>query len=657
MQDKLGNTVENDEVHMRSEVTINDLPVEIILNIFSNLEPVDLKDLRLVCQKWNHVVSDKRAWTSAFRNRLGTGKVFASVTRSNHWLPEYFGRVSATRKWKKAKGTAQLYQIFNSEFGTVGHVEADFVHDRLLVFDGTFGAVSLCTLTLGKNQVYIPDNRLFAHNLAYDVSWNYLCWGNEHGTIFLKNLATATSSAALILSTTQFGNCDSPLVFLRLNRDADKHRGKVDIVSVTQSGLMQFWTLGGTAKGSTEVFSEGEEFISAEVDFNNMVVVVTLKSIVIVDFSTFQVTTQYDYRNFCEVPLDVKVDFGDNNVVFCGSHAVHIIHFGAEVLILVGHAPDQIIAATLQKISAPRNKDIAGGDGRLCAITLVDASVCVFNIRDVGNTFTFNTRITPFSDSRAPEVVAHLIKVAINSSVIAIGALADWIHFYDAHSGEYLREGTKVSRRLTRNGTLPILTLEFGPTDACGVVVSGDVVQYFRFGDVTGTRKKPNAPAGSDLLSRREMHRHIRAQMDEYDAQEHVRRERERMFDKYNGTNYDSEMEELRMAMALSESYTDPDLERAILLLKEPSVAEDMDPDLQRALALSEQETTLDGSGSSKMREWELLSATASQSFEHGQTLQDSTTLGNTNTDKETTGYDSDEEMLRRVLELLLVDH
>lgn len=83
------------------KVHINDLPHEILLDVFAHMQPVELKDLRLVCRKWNLVVSDKSAWVKAFHNRFGTGNVFASVTGSSMWLTEYLGRVAMSRKWSK----------------------------------------------------------------------------------------------------------------------------------------------------------------------------------------------------------------------------------------------------------------------------------------------------------------------------------------------------------------------------------------------------------------------------------------------------------------------------------------------------------------------------------------------------------------------------
>lgn len=669
-QDTLGNTYEQEPPSLLPQVTINDLPVEILIGIFAHLSPVEFKTLRLVCRKWNYALSDKAVWAKAFGNRFGTGATFASVTRSQMWLLEYFGRISATKKWAKAKATSQLYRLVNNEYGMVDHIETDFVHDRFLMFARVSGAVSYCTLTLGKNQVFIPDDPLFSRILAYDATWSYLCWGRTTGEIYLKNLATSTASGSNRLSITRIRSASTiapdsehPISIVKLNREPDKHKGKVDIVSTNAMGLVQFWSLSGA---EIALLNLDEPAFFLDTDFKTYVVVLSYQCITFVDFATRKVVSKYEHGwSFLEPPVAVHVDLGDFNVVICDDTRVRIFHFdGTLFSMLEGQVPQEvtIIDGTIQKSSGARKKNIVGGDGLLYAITLSDGSVCVFNIRDAPSLLKFTNRIMPFSDARSPVGVAQYTKVALNSSVVAIGALADWIHIYDAHSGEYLREGTKVARKLTRNGVTPILKIEFGPNGACGVVVCGDVVHYFRFGEEPKAKKKPNAPPGSDASSRREMHRHIQAQIDDYDSLQHSQIRLERMADKYNGTRFDSEQEEWRVALALSASYANneeglDDLEKVIALLQTDvsNVPEDTDEDLRLALALSEQDsfagtTSESGSpGADVVRHREGQSSQTERSHGDEQSQQN---MCETQSSGET-----DEEILKRVLELLLIEH
>jgi len=683
-QDSLGNTYEQETPQVLPQVTINDLPVEVLIGIFANLSPVEFKNLRLVCRKWNFVLSDRAVWAKAFGNRFGTGPTFASVTRSQMWLLEYFGRISATKKWAKAKATAQLYRLINNQYGIVDHIETDFIHDRFLMFAGVSGAVSYCTLSLGKNQVFIPDDPLFSRILAYDATWTYLCWGRTTGEIYLKNLATSTASGSNRLSLTKIRSVNTtsseselPISIVKLNREPDKHKAKVDIVSMNTMGLVQFWSLLGKEISSLDL---NDSAFFLDTNFKKYIVVVSSHFITLVDFNTHELLSKFEHGwTFSETPVAVNVDFGDLNVVICDETCVRVFHYAdSSFSVLEGHVPTEmtIIDGTMQTSSAVRNKNIVGGDGLLYAITLSDGSVCVFNIRDAPSHLKFPVRILPFADSRSPTGIAQYTKVALNSSVVAIGALADWIHIYDAHSGEYLREGAKVSRKFTRNGVAPILKIEFGPNGACGIIVCGDVVQYFRFGEEAKPKKKPNAPLVADASSRREMHRHIQAQIDDYDSLQHSEFELERMADKYNGTRFDSEQEEWRVALALSASYANneeslDELERVIELLQTDvsNVLEDaVDEDLKLALAISKQESfnVLNSGVESPEHVGSHSGANVSQSRANGQIQRNEQEhnrqeqsgygdseiqVGNSET------YESDEEVLRRVLELLLIEH
>lgn len=616
--------------------------MEVLIRIFSHLDPVDLRDLRLVCRSWNNAVLDQSAWAKSFSNRFGTDKVFPSVTRSLMWLAEYFGRVGALRRWSKAKPFALQYQLLNSEYGRVDMIQTDFAHDRLLTYSKAFGTVSICTMTLGRNQVFIPENFLFTGILTYDSNWNYLCVGKLSGEIYVKNLMTASSSGSSRLSTTKIGQDELPLVGVRINPECDKRKQKVDIISANATGQVQFWTLASEQKGLVNVDGTA---IALGSDFASSVAVVTETHIHVVDFQTYEVIVSAELgwditadKVFCDFDLD------DNNVVISTGRSVKVFHFESNTYsVAEAHVPEDvhIIDGTMQQSTHKRNANLAGGDGLLYALTLSDGSVVTFNIRGIA-TIVFSTRIFPFLDDRSPQNVEEYTKVALNSSVIAIGAFADWIHFYDAHLGQYLRQGTKVGRKWMRYETLPILKIQFGPESAgaCGVIVSGNVVQHFRFGELAASKQKPNAPQAQDLSNRRAKQANIRAQMHEYDALEHQQQQQERLADKYNGTSFESEQEELRIAMALSASCaengdSDEELQKALALLEQAS--EEPDDELSAALALSARDRHEQIHGLAEQNE-------GSSSFESTPAPAE-------------LHEESDDELLQRVLRLSLLEH
>lgn len=574
IQDSVGNTynTEEDESHLKHKAHINDLPSEVLLNVFCNLSPVDLKDIRLVCRQWKDVVLDKAAWIRAFDNRFLTGEVFSSVTGSQSWILEYFGRVALLRTWAKAKSISKLYSL-NSEYMAVDRVAADFVHDRLLTFSHMLGTVTSCTLTLGKNQVFIPEHHLFSRTLVFDVNWNYLCVCLASGEVYLKNLITATSSGSQRLSVSTIASLGEPIVDVKLSPECDKYRERTDIVLMTSSGGIKFLNLNGKILFDLAL---DEPALFIDTDFKKSVVALTSAHIYIIDFQKKLMVQKIQHGwEFDEIPPVCDVDFFDLSVILGYNNIFRVFHIsGNEYLETEGESPPDtiIIDGTIQDCSKERDDSVAGGDGRLYALILSDGSVCVFELREAKRTIAFKTRIMPFTDDRTPRNIHSFTKVALNSSVIAIGALADWLHFYDAHSGQYLREAPKVSKKLTHDRMVPILCIKFAPSGASGVVVSGDVVQYFRYGDLPPEAKRPNAPQASDLSNKRAIQQHIKTQLNEYEELEHNKHQAAVLADKFNGTTFESEQEELRMAMALSAStidVEDSDLAVALALLRE----------------------------------------------------------------------------------------
>ncbi|PSK37670.1 hypothetical protein C7M61_003377 [Candidozyma pseudohaemuli] len=623
--DSLGNTApSSDEVHHQN-VHINDLPDEVLLNVFAHMQPVELKDLRLVCSKWNHVVLDKSAWIKAFHNRFGTGNVFASVTGLTMWLTEYLGRVAVARKWAKARAYSHSYALVNNEFGmrVPPRVFVDFAHDRILTFARFLGAISMCTLSTGRNQVFFPENSVLSMGMAVDSNWSHLCVGKPNGEVLLKNLITSSATGLGKQSvTTLQGPTDDPIVALKLNETFEKVREKVEIVAGTRGGLLLLWS--ATTLLRTIFVSQTCGVLEVESDFTKSVVVVTEEEIIAYELSLGEETHRVAHGIALMPHVNFRIDLADMNVVAYDETTVKVFHLAEEVFVRETEAPEEvsIIGGKLQQSDRKvRNSDVAGGDGRLFALIFSDGSVGTFNIRDTSSEIKLLTRIMPRYD--APFGIFDWTAVALNSSTIAIGLLPNFVHFYDSHLGEYLREGVKVLRKLFREGEPPIRHMSFSSNQAAGVVVSGSVAQYFRFGDAPlSSKRKPNTPQAAEGSSRHAMHRHIKAQLDDYDTLEDSRRRAELMADRYNGTELESEAEELRMAMALSASSV-------------PDTSED--DDLERALALSREElervTPLEGT----LRSHELFKQPATG--HPGEPIEE-----------------SDDDILRQVIEISLTD-
>ncbi|OVF08646.1 putative SCF ubiquitin ligase complex subunit [Clavispora lusitaniae] len=608
---------QNSQSHEHEPYTphINDLPHETLVDIFAHLTPMELRELRLVCRKWNSAVSDKAAWTQAFRNQLGTPSEFASVTGSRAWLAEYFGRVARLRQWTKAKARAHSYSLVNGEYGPSAVVEMDFAHDRLATISPA-GSLASCALVSGKNQVFVPGSAHFAAVSASDASGALLGVGTRDGVVWAKNLASAqpaqavarpdSANSAHSANSTHSAHSADPveIVSVRVRRQKNVRGAPGEMVALDAAGQVRVFSASALLRSA----HLGERAFCMDTDFER-IVVVTAENVHVLAFSSLEPLAVAPHGWTLDAPPHCHVDFAGSAVALVHGSTVRVLREQMAWAYVEAQLPANVVHTALQMPAGrPQDARVAGGDGRLLAAALDDGSVAVFNVRARG-ALRPQCLIAPFHDARAPRGLEARTKVAVDSCVVVVAAAYDWVHFYDAHSGRYLREGTAAARRGTRHGTAPVSAVALGPS-ASGVVVCSDVVQHFSFG--APPVQRPSTPAG-ESTSRRARQHTIRTQLDDWAALRHAEAERARLADKYNGTDYVSEDDELRTAMALS-----------------ASDASGEDAELLAALALSRQDES---------SPWQtLVSPEGTSASAHG-------------------GEDDEEEILRRVLELSLLEH
>lgn len=125
-QDSLGNTIINPSQKIEStnqiinhpKLSINDLPSELLIQIFTHLDPIYLNSLRLVCKHWNYIINDKELWMKSFQLRFNipiTSSSFPSLSQSLNWMNEYFMRLQVNKNWKRGISIHKTYQIINND--------------------------------------------------------------------------------------------------------------------------------------------------------------------------------------------------------------------------------------------------------------------------------------------------------------------------------------------------------------------------------------------------------------------------------------------------------------------------------------------------------------------------------------------------------------
>lgn len=607
----------NENVEIQSLVHINQLPIEILINIFGNLEMIQLGSVRLVCKTWNFAVSDKSTWIKSFSTRFGAFLKFPSVTNSPLWMQEYFARVKIYKKWNKAQGKHQSYQLINNEYRNIDFSLINFERNKnlgkLLTFSKRFGTITTCNAIDGKNQTFIPSD-LYNQMSSFNINWNYLLMGLKDGNLMLRNLTTAgTNSSSITKFDPRSSNGGPPdsIIATEMNSylNMDKLKQRVDIISGSIQGKLQFWNTAGKMLHEM-VFDE--VILNIKSDFNKFIILNTSNHIYIIDFqnyailqtiplkfaitipSTFENIYNY-YGTRSEVQInDLDVDFSDYNIILCYENVLNLFNFrdleniDHRELVLedeISIVKSQIQTTAFRKthVVDTRELSVAGKDGLFYGNLLNDSSIIIWNIRQNGPIVP-QCRIYPTFGKYHPKIPAdnpHIGLVtcfALNSSVVAIGGYNGFTNLYNIFTGEFIKEASvKFPRKYTYmyDELVPIndIKLNEDQLQTNGVIICGDTIQYFQFGD---KEKAFEAHHNQNNKFRKKMNKlnlkySILDELNDYDQDQYNDDQQKMLFDKYNGNQWEDEDEELSMAIAMSKSSlntTDSDLQLAIELSK-----------------------------------------------------------------------------------------
>ncbi|EGW35070.1 uncharacterized protein SPAPADRAFT_53419 [Spathaspora passalidarum NRRL Y-27907] len=617
-------------------LNINDLPIELLIAIFSELDPVYLNIMRLVCKKWNFVINDRETWTNAFTNKFHTPKIFPSL--SSNCMTEYFMRLNVAKNWKKGHATHSFYQLINNEYRFNDLTRCDFKQDRIMIFSKRHGNITSGNLHSGKNQSFIPGGSNL--NITSScMNGNYLLTGKLNGEVHLKNLVTSTSVTSRS-SYQVFGEpSDSPIMCVCMNDYPDKFKSKVDAISGGYKGDLKCWNFQG--KLVRQFQFEQEVVYNVLSDFQKYIILNTDKRVVIIDYQKLEILKEYDmgftivntqdpntasyYDHLIHYKNKLDIDYSDKNIILCYDTNIKVFNFETGIERQL-HVNVPIVKSYLQtcsesKLLASRNRSIIGGDGLLYVNLLADESVIIWNIRDDSREIEPIVHIQPslnymkyspmIHDAIVQRDLPFVVDVAVTSTVLAVCGYNGLCNIYDVYTGKYLREiSLKFPKKFEHmhDRLIGDVYIKLNPNqlDCNGVIVCGDTVQYFQFGDLqpdTVNKPKKQKSVNLGIHSKHESKKKIQEGMDEYHTQQYQQRMKQALLDKYNGTLYDDEDEELSIALAISESYHNSTGDVSQLEEEEGGVGEDyeeqrreqeveqaLDEDLLLAIELSKQE-------------------------------------------------------------------
>ncbi|VEU21822.1 DEKNAAC102526 [Brettanomyces naardenensis] len=166
-----------------SHIAFTDLPTELLIQIFSHLDPASLRRIALVCRSWNKLASDNAVWCQIFQARFHrVGATFSSLARTPAWRTELIYRESLVKTWRRGRSTRRTYSLAQG-LAQTSNLFADFARDRLVAFDANSGRLLGCHLDSGHGAsaalCAIPGG-----TTAYAAGPHFLLFGRWDGSVY-----------------------------------------------------------------------------------------------------------------------------------------------------------------------------------------------------------------------------------------------------------------------------------------------------------------------------------------------------------------------------------------------------------------------------------------------------------------------------------------
>ncbi|KAG0235181.1 hypothetical protein BGW41_000891 [Actinomortierella wolfii] len=144
------------------------MPIELLTNIFSYLEPNDLFNASLVCPLFYHVVNADSCWKMAFDKLFGSNIRFSRLD-SRSWRAEYFQRTKILRKWDRGRGQNLTH---DPNIDTIKHLwmADDESGESWVLAGGVLGTVARWDPSHGKLLTKVQSPRdLFGSVTVMDI--------------------------------------------------------------------------------------------------------------------------------------------------------------------------------------------------------------------------------------------------------------------------------------------------------------------------------------------------------------------------------------------------------------------------------------------------------------------------------------------------------
>ncbi|QHS75198.1 SCF ubiquitin ligase complex subunit UFO1 [Saccharomyces paradoxus] len=527
----------------RSGLVLQDLPPEILINIFSHLDEKDLFTLQELSTHFRNLIHDEELWKNLFKSRVHTTH-FPTFSQSSKFSVEYIERTRGLHHWQHNKAIRTKYTIMPTRNWNQPSIERIvFDYPRVAAYND--GTITILQLQNHKRQkkfkklIYIPCTTPQGCS-TMDFNINAAVFGRFDGRVFGKLL----SNKSYLTPVMEFTGRHSAGVTAICNSESWDTSREDWSVSGSENGEVIWWCENKLVK----MWKVSNRVIWKLAFFKDWTLIMDDEKLYII----YQMQELHSIdipRDAGEQPMRVrffKMDFGSMTLVLADLNNVYTIsvnpngNFGNLRKL---EMPEQICAIEIDAKTSQReqNWQFAGDDGCYISLLTIQNILYIINIRDLSAAGLKVQCKISFDEQVYVSQVTNLIVVV---------ALPNTLQILNAMTGELIKSVLKTDK-------FP----EFLKVSQDKIIMgSGNVLNYLTF--VSGDSKKHHhSSKGKNAISNK-WNETLNTELQYYDEDEDLRRKRQseisRLINAYGGDleflgNADEE-DDIQLRIALLES-------------------------------------------------------------------------------------------------------
>lgn len=595
--------------------SLQDLPLEVLINICSFLEEPDILVLQSINRFFHILLHDQEFWKKLLLNKLSTLK-FPSLSHQDQFIKEFYQRKHVLNDWKHNKVVKNKYTINPYRHIPTQIEKIIFKYPRCYLYnDGIITIAQLNKLSNGSHAnatnrrskfTYIPCTTPQGCS-TMDFNLHAAVFGRFDGRVFAKLL----TNKSFLQPVTEFNDVhERNSCVTAINIMPNDQEGKHTVcVSGSELGELCWWEdtklisrlqLTSATIMKLFIFNSGNVNYTVSIDSNLQIHIILNKNerVMTVDDPFHHLDTDLKINDI----HFIKIDYGSMNLILTTLTSIFVVSIDPHSDL--GHCKryelqdqDKIKDVYIDEPTAlkPQDLNVAGEDGCYMAITLENNDILIINIRETLDTDSSKLRL------HKRLIFNEIITACQINNVILAVTLEDNLKIIDPTTGDLLKTVPKIDK----------LTQFIRIFDNKIIITTGNNLNYYQFNPTHKHNYNSNNNATSRHSSKGKSSHQVsnkwnvnlntakRLFDEEEDLIQRRINENNRLLNEYGGDlNFDDNHHHHHPVARNNEEEEDINLRIALLESQQNSLtpqpdSEDEDEQLRRALEESERLQTI----------------------------------------------------------------